>query len=320
MQRIFRNIRVYLFDLWQILKSAGEAFSDNNDLKFSASLSYYTIFSLAPTLIVIIAVAGFFYGQEAIQGKVYSHMHGLVGDGAANQVQELIKHAHISNQSTMATIIGLVTLFIGATGIFLEIQGSINYIWFLKTKPKKGIIKFLFGQLSSFSMVLSLGFLFLVSLMLNTFLDMFFEPLQHLIAGVTIHLVYLVNLALTFIIITVLFGAIFKVLPDGKLRMKDAVIGAGFTSILFMIGKFLIGFYLGRTNTMSIYGSASSIVALLLWVYYCSIILYFGAEFTRAYATKFGKGITPKSYAMFMEHYVVPKSRDIELENDVHKV
>ncbi len=288
----------YLFDLWEILKASGISFSDNNSLKFSASLSYYTIFSLAPMLIVIIAVSGIFYGQEAIQGKLYGQMDGLIGKEAAKQVQELIKNAHRSDQSVLATIVGLITLFVGATGVFLEIQSSINFIWDLKTKPNKGIIKFVFSQLISFSMVLSLGFLLLVSLALNSILDIFFNPLQNLIEGFTIHIIYVVNIIFTFVIITILFGAIFKILPDAHLRMKDVAVGAGFTAILFMIGKFVIGFYIGQTSTMSLYGSAGSMVLILLWVYYCSIILYFGAEFTKAYATKFGSGITPKSYAV----------------------
>ena len=296
---ILSKTKIYLLAIWDILKTAGISFSDHNSLKFSASLSYYTIFSLAPTLIVIIAVTGIFYGEEAIQGKLYSQIDGLVGKEAAKQVQELIKSAHKSDQSVIATIIGLITLFVGATGVFLEIQGSINYIWSLKTKPNKGMVKFLFGQLISFSMVLSLGFLLLVSLALNTILDLFFAPLQNIVPGFTIHIVYVVNMILTFLIITVLFGAIFKILPDGNLRMKDVAIGAAFTATLFMIGKSLIGFYLSFTS-MSVYGSASSVVLILLWVYYCSIILYFGAEFTKAYATKFGNGITPKSYAIYV--------------------
>lgn len=303
MKEIALRFKKYVLDLWIVLKTAGISFSDNNTLKFAASLSYYTIFSLAPTLIVIIAVSGIFYGEEAVQGKLYGQIDQLVGKDAAKQIQDLIKSAHRSHQSVFASIIGLVTLFIGATGVFLEIQSSINFIWRLKTKPKKGLVKFFSGQLISFSMVVSLGFLLIVLLALNTLLDIFLGPLQHFISGFTLYIISLVNLGLIFVIITLLFFGIFKALPDGRLRVKDAVIGAGFTAILFMGGRYLIGLYLGMAGTMSVYGSASSVVLILLWVYYCSIILYFGAEFTKAYAMKFGKGITPKSYAMFANEY-----------------
>jgi membrane protein len=268
-------------------------FSTDNATKLSASLSYYTIFSLAPMLVVIISVAGIFYGREAIQGQLYGQINWLIGKDAAAQVEELIKNARLSQKSGIAAIIGTITLLLGATGVFAEIQDSINFIWSLKAKPKSGILKYLFNRL--------LSFLLIVSLLVNTFLDIFSQRLQLFFENITVYMFMFINLAIVFSVITLLFATIFKVLPDGRIAWKDAFIGAGVTSILFMVGKFLIGYYLGQSKITTTFGAAGSVVIILLWVYYSSTILFLGAEFTKVYTRYYGTPIKPNRNAVLLE-------------------
>ena len=286
---------------WQVLKQSGIEFSNDNAIKLSASLSYYTVFSIAPMLVVIISVCAIFFGKEAIQGEVYGQIDGLIGKEAALQVQELIKNVQLSDKSFLATAVGLITLLIGATGIFIEMQDSINFIWAIKAKPKKGWLKYLTNRLISFALIGSLGFLLLVSLGINALLDALFNKIEKIFPDITAYLMYAANITVVLIVISTLFAIIFKVLPDGKLGWKEAFVGAGFTSVLFILGKSLIGLYLSKSDVASTYGSASSLIILLLWVYYSSVILYFGAEFTKVYAALFGNKIIPNDYAVLVE-------------------
>lgn len=286
--------------IFSILKQTFNSFLDDHGLKLSASLSYYTIFSLGPLLIVIMSFVGIFFGKEAVQGKVYGQIKGLVGTDAALQVQDIIQNIEHSERGTLGAIIGIIILIIGATGVFTEIQDSINYIWSVKAKPKKGWLKLIINRLLSFSLVVSMGFILLVALLISALLDLLSERLMKIFADYTVYIFYVVNLIIVFVVISGLFAIIYKVLPDAIIRWKDALIGAGFTAILFLIGKFLIGLYLGNSNLGATYGTAASIMILFLWVYYSSIILYFGAEFTKAYAMESGGGIRPKETAVFI--------------------
>lgn len=299
--KIPEKIKTY----WQILKQTVNDFMDDKVLKLSAALSYYTIFSIAPMLIVIITLCDVFLGKEAIEGSVYGQINDMVGNEAALQIQQMIKNAALSGDSTWATVVGIVTLIIGATSVFGEIQDSINFIWQLKAKPKNGLIKMLLNRLLSFSMVVSLGFILMVSLAMNGIIELFSRQLAILFPQVTMVLVYIVNLALTFIIISSLFAIIFKVLPDAKIKWKHVIVGAVTTAILFMVGKFAIGMYLGSSKVGTAYGAAGSIVIILLWVYYSAIILYFGAEFTQVYVQHFGGKIRPNEYAVYVKEVPV---------------
>ena len=275
-----------------------KGFIGDNGLKLSAALSYYTIFSLAPLLIIIISLIGIFFGDEAVSGQIFGQISGLVGSDAALQVQEIIKNMKLSNSNTYAAVFGLIILLIGASGVFVEIQESINYIWGIEAKPKRGMIKYLYNRLMSFSMIGSLGFLLLVGLIVNSVVDILNERLANILPQNTVFLFYIVNTAIVFSIITLLFTVIFKTLPDGKVALRDCMVGASFTAFLFMIGKFAIGYYLGSYNMASIYGAAGSIIIILVWVYYSAIILYFGAEFTKVYAHTHGKKIIPNRYSV----------------------
>ena len=281
-----------------IFKETFKGFIDDNALKLSAALSYYTIFSLPPLLIIIISLCGFFFGAEAVRGEIFGQINGLVGNSAALQIQETIKNVKLSTSNTFITTVGVIILLIGASGVFAEIQDSINYIWGIKAKPKRGLIKFMYNRLMSFSMIGSVGFLLLVGLIINSLIDILNKRLSNIFPQDAIVLFYGVNMFIVFIIVTLLFSIIFKTLPDGKIALRDSIIGASFTAFLFMIGKFAISIYLGSYNIAAVYGTAGSIILILVWVYYSAIILYFGAEFTKVFANTHGQKIIPNEYSI----------------------
>ncbi|RTY87686.1 YihY/virulence factor BrkB family protein [Flavobacterium sp. RSP49] len=294
---------------WGLLKRTYQEFDDDNAIKLSASLSYYTIFSLPPLLIIIMSIFSFFFGREAVTGRFFSQINGMVGNEAAIQIQETIKNIELSNSNTFAAVFGGIMLLIGASGVFAEIQSSINYIWGLKAKPNKGILKFITNRLMSFSMIASVGFLLMVSLMVNTVMDVINTRLLIYFPDTTVYLFYVFNILILFATTAMLFAIIFKTLPDGNIAWKDALVGSSFTSFFFMFGKFAIGFYLGSSTVATVYGAAGSVIIILIWVYYSAIILYFGAEFTKVYANAHGKKIIPNAYSVAIKVEVV------ELEN-----
>jgi len=281
-----------------LFKEAFKGSMNDNVLQLSAALSYYTIFSLPPLLIIIVSLSGIFFGADAVRGVIFGQIRGLVGNGAALQIQEIIKNVKLSGHNIFVTTIGVIILLIGASSVFAEIQDSINYIWGIKAKPKHGLIKFLYNRLMSFSMIGSVGFLLLVGLIINSIIDILNKRLAIILPLDSVILLFTISALLSFIIITLLFIVIFKTLPDGKIAFRDCIIGSSFTSLLFMIGKFAIGFYLGSYDIASVYGAAGSIILIFAWVYYSAIILYFGAEFTNVYAQTYGRKIIPNEYSI----------------------
>lgn len=296
----------------KILKGTVQSFSEDNVFKMSASLAYYTIFSMGPLLIIVISLVGIFYGRSAAEGEVYHQLRDLVGDKPAEQIQAIIQNLRNEDQNWLHATIGVVVLIIGATTVFTQMQDSINIIWRVKAKPKKGWVKFLKNRLLSFSLVISLGFLLLVSLIVSAVLDVFSEYLKAFLADYTVYLFYVINFAIILAVISCLFAVIFKVLPDATISWKDAFIGAAFTSLLFLLGKYGISIYLGQSDLSSTYGAAASIIIILTWVYYSALILYFGAEFTRMYAITAGSGITPNDTAVYV---IKRESKEIEPKN-----
>lgn len=284
-----------------ILKATGLGFMNEDCLKYSASLAYYTIFSIGPILVLMISLAGIFFGEDAIQGKVFSEMKGLVGPSAARQIQEVIMNLKLSGKSNLALVISIVTLLIGATTVFGDIQNSINRIWHVRAKPKRGWVKLITDRLLSSSLVVSLGFLLMVTLVVNGIILAFTEKLQVYFPDTTVVLLDVINFALSFSVIFILFSIIFRTLPDVKIAWKTVRSGALFTAILFVIGRFAIGFYLQTSGTESTYGAAGALVLLLLWVYYTAAILYFGAVYTREYALAHDIPIRPADYAVYVE-------------------
>lgn len=284
-----------------LLKETFKGFIEVNGLKLSAALSYYTIFSLPPLLIITISLSGIFFSTDAVRGEIFGQINGLVGNDAALQMQETIKNVELSSSDVSATILGAIILLIAASGLFSEIQDSINHIWGIRAKPKRALVKFTYNRLMSFSMIGSVGFLLVVGLIINSLTDIFNERLAIIFPQDAVILFHIVNTLIFFIIITLLFSLIFRVLPDGKIALRDCIIGASFTAFLFMIGKFAIGIYLGKLNIASIYGAAGSIILILVWIYYSAAILYFGAEFTKVYADNHGQKIVPYAYSVQIE-------------------
>lgn len=302
--------KITLKGLWEVLKESGKGFSDDKITKLSASLAYYTVFSMGPLLIVIIFLASFFFGREAVEGNIYDQIKGFVGRDAAAQLQQIIKNASVSGKGLTSAIIGIATLLVGATTMFAEMQDSINWIWGIKPQPKKGWLKMIKTRLLSFGIIGSLGFLLLVSLAISALVKSFSTRLQHLLPEVSVILVYVINLSISLVITTILFGVIFKVLPDARLKWKDVLAGSIATALLFLLGQYGISLYLDKSNVGSTYGAAGSLVILLLWVYYSAIILYFGAEFTKAFGIKFGSAIRPAEYAVFTKKVEVEAGKE----------
>ncbi len=293
---MFKKVKEY----FEILKDAGSEFNDDNGTKLAASLSYFTIFAIGPLLLVVITVAGIFFKRTDITEHIYAQMKGLVGADGATQILNLLDNVNKQPHKTIYGIIGAVILVFSATGIFAEIQGSINYIWSIKTKPKRSWLKYIMDRLLSFSLIVGIGFMLLITLVINTLMDLLTDRLQNFFGSTNIQLFHVLNIAFLFVVITFMFAVIYKVLPDAIIHWKDALIGAAFTGVLFIIGKFAIGYYLGSSNMTATFGTAASMILLLSWVYYSSIILYFGAEFTKVYALKCGRGIEAYDTAVFI--------------------
>lgn len=289
--------------IFKILKQSLKFFLADKVLKLSASLAYYTVFSLPALLIIVIWISDVFYGNKAAEGTVYRQMEEFIGTDAALQMHATIREVSQSTGSGFATIVGIITLVLGATGVFGEIQDSINRIWHLKAKPRKGKgwIRLIINRLISFSMVITLGFLLLVSLIINGLMEVFIEYLSSILPDIQVIFVYIFNLLITFLITVLLFSIIFKVLPDARIKWKQVRAGAIAAAILFMGGRFLISYYLGHNKLSSAYGAAGSVIVILLWVYYSSAILYFGAVFTKAWVTETRQRIYPCKYAVWIE-------------------
>ncbi|MXV14238.1 YihY/virulence factor BrkB family protein [Hufsiella ginkgonis] len=299
----------YFKDLWKVLVCSANAFVSDKALKMSASLAYSTIFSLSPLLVIVISLATLFYEREAIQGTLFKEINGLVGNDAALQIQQLIEKSSIGGGSVISLTISIFVLILGATAIFTEIQDSLNTIWRVRPKPKKGFQKFLLNRVLSFSMIIGLGFLLIASLLINGAVAFISERLSHYLPHTTAVLVLVFNVVLTFTIVSTLFAIIFKFLPDVKIAWKNVRTGAIATALLFMLGRYIIGLYLTTTGTGSTFGAAGSVIVILTWVYYTAAILYFGAEFTQVYAEKFGGKIEPAEYAVYVQQ--IEKEKDV---------
>lgn len=285
---------------WRSIKKAAVDFINDNGFKLAASLSYSMIFSIAPLLVVVISLAGIFWGEQAVEGRIYQQIKDLVGVSPAVQIQDIIRNIQQSRHTVTGAVVGGAILVIGATSVFTEIQGSINYMWCILAKPRKSWLKFLMNRLLSFSLIIAFGFISMVSLIVNSLLDVLGDHLKQYFTHYSVYFFYGINFLITLAAITLLFMVIFRILPDAIIKWTDAFIGAVFTAILFMLGKLLIGVYLGHSNIRLFYGAAASIIVILTWVYYSSIILYYGAEFTRSYAILSGGGIRPSATAVFI--------------------
>ena len=290
-------------------RDAVDEWLHDNVQRLGAALAYYTIFSLAPLLIIAIAISSVLFGQEAAQGHIFNQIQSLIGEDGARAIQTMVENARNRPHSgRLATVIGIIMLIVGATGLFAQLQESLNTIWGVVTKPGRGLLGVIRDRFLSFMLVLGSGFLLLVSLLLSAGLAAMGKFFQHLLpvpAGV----LETVNLLVSFCVIAVLFAMIFKLLPDVKIAWSDVWIGAGMTSLLFSLGKSLIGIYLGQTGIASAYGAAGSLVIILIWVYYSAQIFLFGAELTYVYANRYGTRIVPSENAMCVNKPASESSR-----------
>lgn len=284
-------------DLFSILSETGSGFIHHKGFKLSASLCFYTIFSIGPMMLVIIFISSSFFNRQAIEGTLYNQIGVLIGKDAALQIQELIKNTSLSSNNIMA-ILGFTLLFFAATTVFTEIQDSMNVIWDLQVKKNKNWQQILKNRLVSFLIITLLGLLLLIFLIINGLLEGLMDKILLMFPKISVYLVYSANIVLTLFIVALLFGFIYKFLPDVKIRWRYVVTGALFASILFMIGKFGVSFYINNSNMTNTYSSAGSLVILLFWIFYSATILYLGAEFTKAYALKYSVSIEPRSYAV----------------------
>lgn len=302
-----KNLWREITSIGRLMRLAAAEFIGDDGLRLSASLSYYTLFSMAPMLMIVIAIGSIWLGKEAAEGYLYLQFEGLIGQAGALQLQDMIRNVHISGDTPWVTAVGFGTFFLGATGVFIEIQDSINSIWSIRAKPKRGWVRFIMTRIVSFSMVVGIGFLLMVTLVLSALLSMFDAWLSTHISSF-IWLANIISNLISIGVVMLLFSVIFKVLPDAILHWRDVLVGAFFTAILFLIGKYFINLYLSRSSTVSAYGAAGAIVLIILWVYYSAIILYFGAEFTKVYANAFGEKIRPGAFAVFVERKEVVSS------------
>jgi membrane protein len=313
MSNSIKKVKNFFVATYHLFIAAGKGFMEDRVMKLSAALAYYTIFSLTPLIIIIISAASIFLGDNMDPNtKLFGEISNMVGADAANQLRGFVHNANLSGKSTIGLITGIIALIIGSTAIFIEIQDSINLIWKVKAVPKKGWKKLITNRLLSFSLIASLGFLLLVSLVVNSIVVGIGNKLELYAAKVGVEEVsglfmLIITNALTLAVVTTIFAIIFKVLPDVDLNWRPALTGALFTAILFSLGKYLIGIYIEKGDPGSAFGAASSIIVILVWIYYTSIILYFGAEFTQAYAEKYDKGIAPSKYAVHLKTIIIEK-------------
>jgi membrane protein len=288
-------------EIFAILKQAGSDWMDDQAPTLGAALAYYTVFSLAPLLIIAIAIAGLVFGHEAAQGQIFDQLRGLLGEASAKSMQDMVQNANAKPATgVVATVIGVVTLLFGASGVFGQLQTSLNTIWEVQPKPGRGFMGIVRDRILSFGFIVVIGFLLLVSLVLTAAIALFAEWFGEMFPGMEA-LAQVLNFVLSLAMITLLFAMIFKFLPDAKIAWHDVWIGAFITAVLFTVGKFALGLYLGKSGVGSSYGAAGSLIILLLWVYYSSQILFFGAEFTQVYANLFGTRVAPAENAVAVE-------------------
>ncbi|MGI4740922.1 MAG: YihY/virulence factor BrkB family protein [Janthinobacterium lividum] len=300
-------------DVLSILKSSAAEFGSNNSFRHAAALSYYTIFSLPPLLLIVITTASAVYGGEALTGQIYGQLKGLVGGDAAAFLQDSIAKFTLQQKGGLATAIGVGTLIFAATTFFVTLQESINDIWNLKVQTTGiGIGQYLQQRLLSFGLILSVALLLLISFVVSAVLSVFTGWLQRHIPEAGLIAIRLVDFTLSLIVTTLLFALIYKFLPDAIIRWRDVGIGAFITASLFILGKYLISFYISTSNPGSAFGAAGSAIVLLVWVNYSSLIIFFGAEFTQEFADAFGQRVQPKAHAVRVKLVEVPPAETEE--------
>src|SRR5262245_5173200 len=282
---------------WTVLKDTVTQWIEDEPFQLAAALSYYTLFSLTPLLIIVIAIAGFVFSREAAQGQIVGAIEEMIGQQSAQAIQGMIQNASSQPETgKFSALVGILALIFGAAGVVGQLQTSLNTIWGVEPKPGQGIWGLVHQRITSFAMILGIGFLLLVSLVISAIVTGLAQFAGTVFGGAEL-LAHALDLSVSFVLITALFAMIYKFLPDVRIHWRDVWIGAALTSVLFTLGKLLIGLYLGRSSATSIYGAAGSLITILLWVYYSSLIFFLGAEFTQVYASRYGSGVAPAGNA-----------------------
>ncbi|GAB2769330.1 YihY/virulence factor BrkB family protein [Salinimicrobium soli] len=289
-------IKHKLTSFWSLIKKAYFSWNRNDPWARSATIAYYALFSLPSLLIIVVTVAGYFFGQSAVQGRITEQINNFIGEEPARAIEGMIASAALNDRSTFAVIFGLAFLIFGATGVFFQLKAAMNNIWNVTAK-KNTVKRIIINRIISLGMVFVLGLLMLVSLVISAVLAALSDYLASIAPVITTFMLDLLNFLLSFLIVTSLFAAIFKWLPDVKLRWKTTYLGAMLTTCMFLVAEYIIGFYFGQSKPGSVYGGASSVVLILLWVYYTCLIVFFGAEFTVQYALHKKEKVEPNEYA-----------------------
>ncbi|MGY5354275.1 YihY/virulence factor BrkB family protein [Wenyingzhuangia sp. IMCC45467] len=288
---VFKDLSVETYKNW----------TKNNPFQMSAAVSYYALFSFPALLIISIHSVGLIYNKNEVKSKIINEVSSVLGNDSANLIETMLQNSFDEEQSKIALIIGLATLIYGATGMFIALQKALNSIWNIKPLPSNSFYKLIKDRLFSLGLVLIIGFLLLMSLILTTLITILTDWIQSHFSNYILYLFQIINFFIPLGLITILFAFIFKILPDVIISWKDVWLGAFVTSLLFSIGKYALGIYFGTTNPGSTFGAAGSVILILLWVSYSCLILFLGAEFTKVYATKYGKGLVPNSYAKLVD-------------------
>ncbi|MDX5420089.1 MAG: YihY/virulence factor BrkB family protein, partial [Hymenobacteraceae bacterium] len=299
---------------WTLTKRTFKEFIADNPLDYAAIIGFYTIFSLPAVLIITIRIAGAVFGQDAVRGELVNQIGGVIGRNSAVQIQNIIENASQSPATTIGTLVGVATMIFTATTVFVALQDSLNAMWEVKAKPEKAWLNLVIARVLSLAMVVSLGFLLLVSLSIDVVLGVIYDYLRQELSGVAVYFVTVGNMLVSILISIIIFAAIFKVLPDAKIKWHNVWVGASVTAILFVIGKYILTLYFQHDPLADTYGAAGSLVLILVWVYYTSIIFLLGAEFTQVYSRAHDKGILPE------EHAVKVKKKEVEVDTDTGEV
>lgn len=293
-----------LRSFWSFLSEVFYEFSEDNCFRLAAALSYYTLFSIAPLVIVVIATAGYFFGEQAISGVIFKKAYSIIGAQAASGLQAMVQNAYIGKPNSLSGLVSIGVLIFSATIVLTALQSSLNTIWKVRIKSDKGLIYFLISRLLALALLLVMGVLLIGVLVLHTIWVAIGTYLQQFISEYTVYLIHSGDVVLNLLTTTLIFALIFKYLPDAKVSWRSVWIGALTTSGLFLIGQYLISFYLGKTNITSLYGAAGSIVLLIVWINYSCWIFFFGAEVVMVAARRFGDKVVPGRIAECYRHVV----------------
>lgn len=301
--------RFKIKDLGGLLKNTYLEWDEDEPFIRSASLSYYTIFSLPALLLIVVYLVGVFFGEETAQKEVVNYAREMISEEVAREIEKMRGNLDVLGNTVWAAIVGIGTLVFGATSVFYQLQQNLNQIWGLKPVPEKAILKLLKDRLFSFGIILIIGLLLLISLVLTAVINSLGQNISELLPGISFYIIEGLNLIISFSIMVLLFAAIYKILPDAEIKWKYVWLGAIVTTFLFIIGKFLLGLYFRLADPASAFGAAGTLIILMLWVNYACLILFFGAEFTQVYARKYGARIKPSQHAMRISDYYISKSQ-----------